>query len=128
MEHNTLHVGKNVAFFINLKKIGKKEMAEMIGVTRQQLRHIELSKDLSTSMLRKISFVLNIDMKEFISDYDNIVIKYGINQKMGISETRDQTNNTTILEMQYMAVKTENLLLKELINTKDELIKLINSK
>ena len=128
MEHNTLHVGKNVAFFINLKKIGKKEMSEMIGVTRQQLRHIELSKDLSTSMLRKISFVLNIDMKEFISDYDNIVIKYGINQKMGVSEIRDQTNNTTILEMQYQAVKTENLLLKELINTKDELIKLINSK
>lgn len=46
---NDLDVGKNIEFLVNFKNIQKQIISEMVGVTRQQLRHITLSKDVNTS-------------------------------------------------------------------------------
>lgn len=125
---NDLDVGKNIEFLVNFKNIQKQIISEMVGVTRQQLRHITLSKDVNTSMLRKLSFVLNVELTDFLQNIDDLKIKYNHDNKMKPKTDENISKNISILEIQYNAVKNENVLLKELLNTKDELIKLLATK
>ena len=69
MNYNDLHIGKNIEFLISISKHKKFEIAEMLGISRQQLRLIEKSEDVSTGMLKKIAFVLNIDIMDFDKCY-----------------------------------------------------------
>lgn len=53
MNYNDLHIGKNIEFLISISKHKKFEIAEMLGISRQQLRLIEKAKMLVLECLRK---------------------------------------------------------------------------
>ena len=100
----------------------------MLGISRQQLRLIEKSEDVSTAMLKKIAFVLNIDIMNFVCDFVSLELKYSPNYQQNKETKEDNTTNPKILEIQLEAYKNENALMKELLKTKDELIKLLTQK
>lgn len=128
MNYNDLHIGKNIEFLLSTSKHKKFEIAEMVGITRQQLRLIEKSEDVSTAMLKKIAFVLNIDIMDFVTDYVSLELKYSLNYQYNKDNKQDNENYPKILEIQLEAYKNENALMKELLKTKDELIKLLTTK
>ena len=128
MDYNDLHIGKNIEFLLSTSKHKKFEIAEMLGISRQQLRLIEKSEDVSTSMLKKIAFVLNIDIMDFVCDFVSLELKYNPNYQHNKENKEDYTTNPKILEIQLEAYKNENALMKELLKTKDELIKLLTTK
>lgn len=128
MNYNELHIGKNIEFLISISKHKKFEIAEMLGISRQQLRLIEKSEDVSTAMLKKIAFVLNIEIIDFVCDFDSLELKYNPNNQQNKENKEDNTTNPKILEIQLEAYKNENALMKELLKTKDELIKLLTQK
>ena len=128
MNYNDLHIGKNIEFLISISKHKKFEIAEMLGISRQQLRLIEKSEDVSTAMLKKIAFVLNIDIMDFVCDFVSLELKYIPNYQQNKETKEDNTTNPKILEIQLEAYKNENALMKELLKTKDELIKLLTQK
>ena len=100
----------------------------MLGISRQQLRLIEKSEDVSTAMLKKIAFVLNIDIMDFVCDFVSLELKYSPNYQQNKETKEDNTTNPKILEIKLEAYKNENALMKELLKTKDELIKLLTQK
>lgn len=128
MNYNELHIGKNIEFLISISKHKKFEIAEMLGISRQQLRLIEKSEDVSTAMLKKIAFVLNIEIIDFVCDFVSLELKYSLNYQQNKENKEDSTTNPKILEIQLNAYKNENALMKELLKTKDELIKLLTQK
>lgn len=128
MNYNDLHIGKNIEFLISISKHKKFEIAEMLGISRQQLRLIEKSEDVSTAMLKKIAFVLNIDIMDFVCDFVSLELKYSPNYQQNKETKEDNTTNPKILEIKLEAYKNENALMKELLKTKDELIKLLTQK
>lgn len=124
---NDLDIGKNIEFLINFKNIQKQKIAEMVGVTRQQLRHISLSKDVNTSMLRKLAFVLNVNLIDFLLDIEQLKAKYNHNNKIENTPSELVNNNNEIVEIQFNALKIEIALMKDLLKSKDELIKLLST-
>lgn len=128
MNYNDLHIGKNIEFLISTSKHKKFEIAEMLGISRQQLRLIEKSEDVSTGMLKKIAFVLNIDIMDFVYSFDKLELKYSTNYNPNTEKVEDIKNNPQLLEIQLNAYKNENALMKELLKTKDEIIKLLTHK
>lgn len=128
MNYNDLHIGKNIEFLLSTSKHKKFEIAEMLGISRQQLRLIEKSEDVSTAMLKKIAFVLNIDIMDFVCDLVSLELKYSPNYQQNKENKEDIKNNSQLFEIQLNAYKNENALMKELLKTKDELIKLLTTK
>ena len=128
MNYNDLHIGKNIEFLISISKHKKFEIAEMLGISRQQLRLIEKSEDVSTGMLKKIAFVLNIEIMDFVYSFDKLELKYSTNYNPNTENVEDIKNNPQLLEIQLNAYKNENALMKELLKTKDEIIKLLTQK
>lgn len=128
MNYNDLHIGKNIEFLLSTSKHKKFEIAEMLGISRQQLRLIEKSEDVSTAMLKKIAFVLNIDIMDFVCDLVSLELKYNPNYQQNKENKEDIKNNSQLFEIQLNAYKNENALMKELLKTKDELIKLLTTK
>ncbi|EPE9900509.1 helix-turn-helix domain-containing protein [Flavobacterium psychrophilum] len=128
MNYNDLHIGKNIEFLLNTSKHKKFEIATMLGISRQQLRLIEKSEDVSTAMLKKIAFVLNIDIMDFVCDFDSLETKYNPSAENRNNNKEDIKNNPQLLLQQLDAYKNENALMKELLKTKDELIKLLTKK
>jgi transcriptional regulator with XRE-family HTH domain len=128
MNYNDLHIGKNIEFLLNTSKHKKFEIATMLGISRQQLRLIEKSEDVSTAMLKKIAFVLNIDIMDFVCSFESLETKYNPSAENRNNTKEDIKNNPQLLLYQLDAYKNENALMKELLKTKDELIKLLTKK
>ena len=128
MNYNDLHIGKNIEFLLNTSKHKKFEIATMLGISRQQLRLIEKSEDVSTAMLKKIAFVLNIDIMDFVCSLESLETKYNPSFENRNNNKEDIKNNLELLLYQLDAYKNENALMKELLKTKDELIKLLSIK
>ena len=92
MNYNDLHIGKNIEFLISISKHKKFEIAEMLGISRQQLRLIEKSEDVSTGMLKKIAFVLNIEIMDFVYSFDKLELKYSTNYNRNTENVEDIKN------------------------------------
>lgn len=128
MNYNDLHIGKNIEFLLNTSKHKKFEIATMLGISRQQLRLIEKSEDVNTAMLKKIAFVLNIVITDFVCDFNSLESKYNPSAESRNNNKEDVKTNPDLLLYQLDAYKNEIALMKELLKTKDELIKLLTAK
>lgn len=128
MNYNELHLGKNIEFLIDEKRFKKYEIAEALGITRQHLRQIEKSEDINTAMLKKIAFVLNVNICEFLQDFENLKNKHNNTVAEPNEIYENNETKTELIETQLQAYKNEIVLLKELIQTKDTIIKLLTKK
>lgn len=117
-----MHTGKKIKLLRNLKGISQEQLASKIGRTRALISHIEQSGQVNYETLLLILNFFNLKKEEFDNfEQNQIKLTKG-------KENLTQTDELQKLKEQINNCQKENIILKELVDSQKEIIKLLKEK
>jgi len=117
-----MHTGKKIKLLRNLKGISQEQLASKIGRTRALISHIEQSGQVNYETLLLILNFFNLKK----DDFDNFE-----QNQIKLTKTKDnilQIDELQKLKEQISSCQKENSILKELVDSQKEIIKLLKEK
>lgn len=117
-----MHTGKKIKLLRNLKGISQEQLASKIGRTRALISHIEQSGQVNYETLLLILNFFNLKK----DDFDNFE-----QNQIKLTKTKDNTlqiDELQKLKEQISNCQKENSILKELVDSQKEIIKLLKEK
>ena len=117
-----MHTGKKIKLLRNLKGISQEQLASKIGRTRALISHIEQSGQVNYETLLLILNFFNLKK----DDFDNFE-----QNQIKLTKTKDNTlqiDELQKLKEQISNCQKENSILKELVDSQKEIIKLLKAK
>ena len=119
------HIGKKIEDVLREKRISVVEFAKLINTNRNNVYSIFKRESVDTELLRKIGEVLEYNFFEFLSYCDINNEKIFSNTLRDSSPTYTQVEKLTQLEEKIKQLETENSLLKQRLEDKEEIIMLL---
>ncbi len=117
-----MHTGKKIKLLRNLKGISQEQLASKIGRTRGLISYIEQSGQVNHETLLLILNYFHLKKEEF----DNLE-----QNQIKLTKTKENTTQTDELQKlkeQVNNYQKENIILKDLVDSQKEIIKLLKEK
>lgn len=122
---NSNHIGENIRRIIDNKGIKIIDFADKIGYTREYVHVLLKKKDINTSILKKIAKELHINISELVINEEKTVNNSHTNIYKTNKTEQHLNKNTVEYEERIKAMEREIELLRDLVKTKDDFIKLL---
>lgn len=118
------HIGRNISKIRSLRGVKQEALASDMGITQQEISHIEQLEEVDEDLLNKIATALKVT-PETIKNFDESVAIYHINNHV---ENNTFTESSTAIHQDFNPIEKIIELYERLLESEREKLRLFGNK